>query len=491
MNQAFNPYLPLNEYVPDAEPHVFGDRIYVYGSHDKTGAKAYCEEDYVVWSADVNNLSEWRCEGISYRKNQDPSNKDGKMQLWAPDVCKGTDGRYYLYYCFAFYNEIGVAVSDSPAGPFDFYGHVKYPDDLHGGKVMDDHTPFDPAVFVDDDGQAYLYWGFSPALERKIEVPNLSEEELKKLPPEEREVIETIKNAHFEPYSQVAKLSSDMVTLKEEPRNMIPNGEMAIGTDFEEHGFFEASSLRKIGKKYYFVYSSNKSHELCYAISDKPDKDFKYGGIIISNGDIAYKGNEFPTYTLSNNHGGIEKIGEKYYIFYHRCTEGSEFSRQGCAEQIEIADDGSIKQAEMTSCGLNNTALKAKGIYPASMACNITCKKTSKEIDFRNPLIKKTTRVSNEANVSLIDDIEDGSVIGYKYFDFDNISKIIVEIRGNFKGYISAEIENATKAEEKININTSYFELICLDIKATGSNRYLKFGFKGEGSLQMKSIGFM
>lgn len=144
MEQIFNPYLPLTEYVPDGEPHVFDGRIYIYGSHDKADGKVYCEQDYVTWSAPVDDPKDWRYEGVIYRKDQDPSNADGKMQLWAPDVTKGPDGRYYLYYCFSFYPEIGVAVSDSPAGPFAFYGHVKYPETIRGGAVLKEYMPFGP-----------------------------------------------------------------------------------------------------------------------------------------------------------------------------------------------------------------------------------------------------------------------------------------------------------------------------------------------------------
>lgn len=130
MKQIFNPYLPLYEYVPDGEPHVFGDRVYVYGSHDYAGGDAYCLGHYVTWSAPVEDLTDWRYEGVIYRRDQDPTNSEDTKQLWAPDVCQGPDGRYYLYYCFNFVPEIGVAVSDSPAGPFEFYGHVKYPEDI-------------------------------------------------------------------------------------------------------------------------------------------------------------------------------------------------------------------------------------------------------------------------------------------------------------------------------------------------------------------------
>ena len=118
--QVFNPYLPSWEYVPDGEPHVFGDRVYVYGSHDAFGAPIFCVNDYVCWSAPVNDLSDWRYEGVIYRRRQDPGNKLGVRSLYAPDVTQGPDGRYYLYYCFDFMGEMGVAVCDTPAGQYQF-----------------------------------------------------------------------------------------------------------------------------------------------------------------------------------------------------------------------------------------------------------------------------------------------------------------------------------------------------------------------------------
>lgn len=93
---TLNPYLPSWEYVPDGEPHVFGNRVYVYGSHDRFNGWSYCLNDYVCWSASINNLGSWRYEGVIYRKEQDPRNHDGHECLYAPDVTRGCDGRYRL-----------------------------------------------------------------------------------------------------------------------------------------------------------------------------------------------------------------------------------------------------------------------------------------------------------------------------------------------------------------------------------------------------------
>ena len=90
--QAFNPYLPSWEYVPDGEPYVFDGRVYVYGSHDIFNGHVFCLNDYVCWSAPVDDLGNWRYEGIIYKRTQDPLNEDGHMALYAPDVTVGPDG---------------------------------------------------------------------------------------------------------------------------------------------------------------------------------------------------------------------------------------------------------------------------------------------------------------------------------------------------------------------------------------------------------------
>lgn len=87
--QAVNPYLPSWEYIPDGEPHVFNGRVYVYGSHDRFNAPIFCVNDYVCWSAPVEDLSEWRYEGVSTGQKTGPKNPLGYHLLFAPDVCQG------------------------------------------------------------------------------------------------------------------------------------------------------------------------------------------------------------------------------------------------------------------------------------------------------------------------------------------------------------------------------------------------------------------
>ncbi len=211
--QAVNPYLPSFEYVADGEPHVFGNRLYIYGSHDTFGATAFCEKDYVCWSAPADDLSDWKCEGVIYRKNQDPMNKKGKMRMFAPDV-------WYL--------RLGI------------------------------------------------------------------------------DLVSPVKGANG---NQVVELENDMLTVKS-VKQLIPGTKNSAGTGFEGHEFYEASSIRKFGEKYYFIYSSILSHELAYAVSDYPDRDFRFAGTLHSNAEMyEEKAHNY----WGNNHGSIECVnGEEW-----------------------------------------------------------------------------------------------------------------------------------------------------------------------------------
>lgn len=133
--QAYNPFLPLNVCIPDGEPHVFGNRVYLFGSHDKQGGETFCMLDYEVWSAPVDDLSDWSTPGVSFSPRQDPLYSDEMKYCFAPDVVQGNDGRFYLYYCMAgekgeggYRNPISVAVCDTPDGKYEYLGVVKTAD---------------------------------------------------------------------------------------------------------------------------------------------------------------------------------------------------------------------------------------------------------------------------------------------------------------------------------------------------------------------------
>ena len=484
MEQVYNPYLPLTEHIPDGEPHNFDGRVYIYGSHDIAGGTAYCQDHYVTWSAPEDDLRNWRYEGVIYRRNQDPTNADDTKQLWAPDVTKGPDGRYYLYYCFNFYPEIGVAVSDSPAGPFEYYGHVHYPD----GREVREHMPFDPAVFTDDDGRVYLYYGFAPGGDTPMEFKEPPKEVLEQMDPARREhVMSRLKRMKdgFGKNSMVVELEQDMLTTKGEIRTLIPGEKFSAGTSFEGHGFFEASSIRKIRGKYIFVYSSHKSQELCYAVSDKPDSGFEFGGIVVSNGDVGLNGRKEALNVVGNNHGGIVEANGKYYIFYHRQTNGTEFSRQGCAEEITISEDFRIPQVEITSCGLNGGPLAGTGVYPAA----ILCPTTRTLIDYADPVMKTQTRITEEQQTVYVTDVADRSVLGYKYFDFAEGVQLLLEVRGDFEGTVRvSESLDAAGTETEISLHSEPWKVLPVQAELPAGKQALYLSFSGEGKLDLRNL---
>ena len=448
-NQVFNPFLPLDEYIPDGEPHVFGDRVYLFGSHDMEGGTVYCMLDYVCYSAPVDDLSDWRNEGEIYKASQDPLWTETRRYMYAPDVVRGNDGRYYLFYCLEGSGEgmngpISVAVCDQPAGAYQFYGVVKNPD----GSVFRRYLPGDPAV-INDDGTIRLYYGWSLSMVAAAAHGHPTTGQAAPPPgaiPREQLVqaeMMLFKRSREELLSEpedvmganTIVLANDMLTVVGEPQRIVPGQFAAAGTSFEGHAFYEASSIRKIGSTYYFIYSSELSNELCYATSLYPDKGFVFGGTIISNGDVGFQGrkSEDRLNMTANIHGSIEYINGQWYVFYHRQTHNSTYSRQACAEPVVILPDGRIPQVEMTSCGLNGGPLRATGTYPAPIACNLTNGHmphvTNRVLGADIPFI------THGNDQRYITGIKDGTMIGFKYFEFDRTVQLAVSTRGSGSGH--------------------------------------------------------
>ena len=347
-----NPILPLWECIPDGEPKQFGDRVYLYGSHDRIGLDQFCDYKLKCWSAPLSNLNDWTCHGHIFQTRPDTDHESSvphtDKELYAPDVVE-KDGKYYLYTYIA--GSPGcVSVSDRPEGPFKFLSTYEYaPEDAGDYGVYND-----PGVLVDDDGKVYIYYGFE-----KSNMNELDPETMYKVIP--------------------GSLKKSVI----DDRKEVP----------VEQRFYEASSPRKIGDKYYIIYSPRKGSLLAYATSDSPKGPFTYRGTIIGNG-IDYPG--------GNNHGSLVKLGDQWYIFYHRMTNNSIFSRRACVEKVQILPDGTIPEVEMTSLGFEDALSPYKPVK-AEIACVLTggCFVTEKD------LFKRT-----------ITQITDGCVIGYKYFDF-------------------------------------------------------------------------
>jgi len=398
-----NPYLPNWEYIPDGEPRVFGDRVYIYGSHDRVNSEDFCDFKLKVWSASVNDLDHWICHGDCFHTRADKDHeKDAswaERELYAPDVVE-KDGKYYLYAYIV--NTTGcVAVSEHPEGPFSLIGMydstAQYEDlKAHPEKYLDtpeeadifliDGSPeengtqyeiacrdmqnpvmIDPGVLVDDDGRVYVYCGFLHSYMFEVD-------------------------------------PSDMCTVipGSYKKDIIPKC-----APFE---FFEACSPRKIGNTYYMIYSPRCGSRLAYATAEKPTGPFTYRGYIVDNGS---------DYPGGNNHGSVCYIKGQWYIFYHRMTNDTIMSRRGCVEKTELKEDGSFSYVPMTSLGFSKN-LNPYEETKAELACVLKgrCFIAEKNV-FSRPVVNVCS----------------GDVIGYRYFDFgDDYSatslKLYLEIEG-------------------------------------------------------------
>ncbi len=430
---ACNPFLPLNVCIPDGEPHVFGDRVYLFGSHEKLGDNRFCSLGYEFFSAPVDDLSDWSSKGINYEASQDPDFGEDYQYMYAPDVVQGNDGRFYLYYAMSgkpFTGSIHVAVCDTPDGKYEFYGRLQNPD----GSEYTRKITFDPAV-INDNGTIRLYYGWALAVDPDHLPTELGEDFFANLLPVQQMLFgKSAEEIESEPGGLMGvftvELAEDMRTVLTEPVKIVPGQFEARGTQWENHAFFEGSSIRKIGETYYFIYSTENQHELCYATSQYPDRDFRYGGTIVSNGDIGLDGRkpEDRVNATANNHGSIAEIDGQWYVFYHRHTHKTTFSRQACAERIEIRPDGGISQVEITSSGLNDGPLPAVGAYPAAICCQLTNGKMP-HMDVRNPNegIPYITHAGDEVYIT---EISDGTAIGYKYFAFHGKTRLCLTVRG-------------------------------------------------------------
>lgn len=312
-----NPYLPNWEYIPDGEPRVFKDRVYVYGSHDRAASEDFCDFKLKVWSASVDNLNDWICHGDAFHTKADKDHASNtaawtEHELYAPDVVE-KDGKFYLY-AYIIHSKGCVAVSDYPEGPFQLIS--QYQVNNSDEKDLQEGIFIDPGVLVDDDGSVYIYCGYTHSFMAELNAVNM---------------YEVLEGSY--------------------KRDIIP-----VEKPF---AFFEACSPRKVGDTYYMIYSPNPGSRLVYATSKSPKGPFEYRGIIIDNG-IDYPG--------GNNHGSICKIKDQWYIFYHRMTNNTIMSRRACVEKISMNSDGTIPQVEMTSLGFEESLSPYKETK-AEIAC--------------------------------------------------------------------------------------------------------------------------
>lgn len=464
MKTIFNPYLPSYEYIPDGEPRVFDGRLYIYGSHDRFGGNDYCLNDYVCWSAPLTDLSAWQFEGTIYRKSQHPG---GAAALYAPDAVQGTDGRYYLYYSAKDSYKISVAVCDTPAGQYEYLGDVHAEDGHACGTRPGEWMEFDPAVLADTDGRVWLYSGTGG----KAEGPE--------------------KEHHPAVGAFVRELAPDMLTAKGEAKIIMPREKRGLS----KPAFFEGSSIRKIGSLYYFVYAATDLSGLHYCTSSHPDGDFVYCGRIHSTSDFGLQGHGLldPLYPVGNSHGGLVCLNGQWFIFDHRMTNRTLFSRQGVAELVTICADGSIQQAEATSCGLSGGTMPAKGVIPVYVACILMSRKLLgiMQNPAAIPYITQDGSDRESGPAQYAANIRNGSVVGFRYFaDGGDITKISVTLRGKAVGTVEvyADLRAHPVASLPIRSDTDEWFNGSAAITLPTSRFPLYFVYKGKGILQMQEF---
>ena len=310
-------YLFPADYMADPSVHVFNGRLYIYPSHDRESGipendngDHFDMNDYHVLSTDDVMNGEIVDHGVVLKVSDIPW---AGRQLWDCDVAY-KDGKYYMYFPLKDRNDIfrmGVAISDRPEGPF-----IPQPDPVRGSYSID------MAVFRDDDGEHYMYFGgiWGGQLQRyrdnkAIENPCLPADDEPALP------------------SRVVKLSDDMLQFAEDPRPVIILGEdgqpLKAG---DPHRFFEASWMHKYNGKYYLSYSTGDTHLLCYAVGDNPYGPFVYQGVILT-----------PVVGWTTHHSIVEYKG-KWYLFHHDCVPsgGKTWLRSLKIVELEYDENGKI-----------------------------------------------------------------------------------------------------------------------------------------------------
>ncbi|MBQ9600161.1 MAG: family 43 glycosylhydrolase, partial [Clostridia bacterium] len=305
-------------YAGDPAALVDGDTVYMYVGHDTATNESYVMPEWLCYSS--KNMTDWTYEGV-VMKATNISWRSNDTSAWASQCVKYGD-KYYLYYCTwdktaSGKQSIGVAVSDSPTGPFtDPLGKP-----LVSGSFTtpesNSHDDIDPTVLIDTvDGveHRYLAWG----------------------------------NTRY----YVCELNEDMTSVKD----IDGDGEIVMHKDIKEkkikslngNVYTEAPWLYKRADKYYLFFAANWREEMAYAMTDNPFTGrYDYIQTIMP-----------PTATSNTNHPAVIDFGDKTYFIYHNgaLLHGSGFRRSVCIDELEFDDDGYVKPLTETSIGLDGTA---------------------------------------------------------------------------------------------------------------------------------------
>ena len=451
--KAQNPYLPLWEHLPDGEPRVFEDpdrpghlRAYIIGSHD-THYSEYCGNDVRMWSAPVEDLTQWRDEGpiFSYYV-------DGRWDtMFAPDLVEVKDkstGKktYWLYPHSRGWRRVAmVCKGDRPDGPFTPVNLTPDGRACVEGSLID----FDPSVFVEnitdkkdkdyDKGfRAYVFYGFQHSTACELDQNTM----FSKRPGTEL----------IDPFIPASSHDGRLLDKEGSEYKALYQGQNPL--DFN---FFEASSIRQVGNKYVMVFSGysgkeyglgNTNSALRYAYGDSPLGPWRSGGVLVDSRGVVPNedGSRLTTTNAAHNtHGSLQEINGQWYVFYHRPPRGFMGARQAMVAPVKIewdkkpvakggqvritgydpfsegnewtakaGDGNSYTGAEVTSEGFHIFGLPPYQYYSAGIACYMSGPGSNEWMQDNHDVW------SNHMDLA---GIRNGGIIGFKYFGFGGLAQ--------------------------------------------------------------------
>ncbi len=447
---AQNPYLPLWEHLPDGEPRVFEDpdnpgkyRAYIVGSHDLAYTR-YCGPDVRMWSAPVEDLSQWRDEGSLFKWFV-----NGRWDtMYAPDLVEVKDkvtGKktYWLYPHSRGWQRVAtVCRGDRPDGPFTPVNLTEDGTKCLPGSLID----FDPSVFVENitdkkdpdyakGFRAYVFYGFQHSTAYQLDQNTMYSK---------RPGTEII-----DPFIPASSRDGKLLDKEGSEYKALYKGQNPL--DFN---FFEASSIRQVGNKYVMVFSGysgkeyglgNTNSALRYAYGDSPLGPWRSGGVLVDSRGVVPNedGTELITTNFGHNtHGSLQEINGQWYVFYHRPPRGYGFARQAMVAPVKIewdkkkvADGGRVRivaydpyvkdnewtakasngneytGAEVTSEGFQIFGLNPYQYYSAGIACYVTGNNWMQD------------SWDNWDNSMDLAGITNRGIVGFKYFGFGGLAQ--------------------------------------------------------------------
>ena len=460
---AQNPYLPLWEHVPDGEPRVFEDpdhpgklRAYIIGSHD-VNYSAYCGPDIRMWSAPVEDLSQWRDEGPIFTWFV-----DGQWDtMYAPDLVEVKDkatGKktYYLYpHSRGWRRTPMVCKGDRPDGPFTPINLTEDGRQCLPGSLID----FDPSVFIEnitdkkdkdyDIGfRAYVFYGFQHSTACELDQKTMYSKR------EGTELIDPFIPAVSADGRLLDKAGSEYKALYK-------------GQDPKDFNFFEASSIRQVGNKYVMVFSGysgkeyglgNTNSALRYAYGDSPLGPWRSGGVLVDSRGVVLGEDGAKLITTNfghNTHGSLQEINGQWYVFYHRPPRGFGNARQAMVAPVKItwdkkpvakggvvkitgydpyakdnvwtakaADGNEYTGAEVTSEGFQIFGLPPYNYYSAGYACFVYGPNANNWMQDNHDVWNNSMDLAG---------IQNGGIVGFKYFGFGGLAQDTKGVKA-FKG---------------------------------------------------------